>query len=101
TYDGSKWPMKNFFELKNARRVIVEANLFQNYHGVAIVITPRNQDGGAPWSTVEDVTVRNNWLRQVAAFMIIAGFDEDHPSQPTRRITFEHNVADSLYNTGE
>jgi len=101
TYDGSRWSMKNLFELKNARRVLIEGNLFENYAGLAILITPRNQSGTAPWSTVEDVTIRYNWIRQVHSALNISGYDEYHPSQPTKRITVEHNVAERLYDSGE
>ena len=100
TYDGSRWTMKLLLELKNARRVLVEANVFENYDGFAIVITPRNQSGTAPWSTVTDVTIRHNWIRRVSSIINISGYDEYHPSRPTERITVEHNVAESLYDAG-
>jgi hypothetical protein len=99
-YDSSRWTMKNLLELKNARRVLVEANVFEDYDGFAIVITPRNQSGTAPWSTVTDVTIRYNWIRRVSSVLNISGYDEYHPSRPTERITVEHNVAESLYDAG-
>ena len=51
------WTVKNLFELKNARRVLVEGNLFEHnwahaQSGFAVLFTPRNQDGRAPWSVV-------------------------------------------------
>ena len=99
--DGSHWTAKNLFELKNARRVLIEGNLFEQYWGTAIVITPRNQNGRAPWSTVEDVVIRRNWLRQVWAVLLISGFDEYHPSRPTARIAFEDNLATDLLESGD
>jgi hypothetical protein len=99
-YDGSRWTMKNLLELKNARRVLVEANVFEDYDGFAIVITPRNQSGTAPWSTVEDVTIRHNWIRRVSSVLNISGYDEYHSSRPTDRITVEDNIAESLSNIG-
>ncbi len=65
SYDGSTWQIKNLFELKNARRVLVTDNLFENnwvsaQTGRAILFTVKDQDGFATWSTIEDVTfVRN------------------------------------------
>ena len=64
TYEGTPWAVKNLFELKNARRVLVEGNLLEHnwphaQNGFAILFTPRNQDGRAPWSVVEDVTFSN------------------------------------------
>src|SRR5580765_346552 len=64
-YAGTAWTVKNILELKNARRVLVEGNLFEytwphSQGGFAILLTVRNQDGRAPWSVVEDVTFVSN-----------------------------------------
>ena len=88
-FEGTEWAVKNLFELKNARRVLVDGNLFEyNWphaqNGFAILFTVRNQDGGAPWSVVEDVTFANNVVRHVAAGINVLGRDDIHPSQPTR-----------------
>jgi hypothetical protein len=58
SFAGTPWSTKNLFELKNARRVLVSGNLFeQNWvssqSGFAILFTVRNQDGRSPWSAVE------------------------------------------------
>lgn len=91
------WTVKNLFELKNARRVLVEANLMEYSWkdaqvGYAILLTPRNQDGRAPWATVEDVTIRHNIIRHAGGGMQIIGADTNHPSGPTRRVTVENNL---------
>lgn len=91
------WTVKNLFELKNARRVLVEGNLMeyswrQAQVGYAILLTPRNQDGGAPWSTVEDVTIRRNIVRHAGGGMQILGRDGNHPSGQTQRIRIEDNL---------
>ena len=72
--------MKNIFELKNARRVRVEYNLFENnwqaaQPGYAILFTPRNQDGGCPWCVVETVQFSHNIIRNVTAGVNILGYD--------------------------
>jgi hypothetical protein len=97
SYEGTAWAVKNLFELKNARRVLVDGNLFEyNWphaqNGFALLFTPRNQDGGAPWSVVEDVTFANNVVRHVAAGVNILGRDDIHSSQQTRRIAFHNNL---------
>jgi hypothetical protein len=89
--------VKNLFELKNARRVLVDGNLFEyNWphmqNGFAILFTPRNQDGRSPWSVVEDVTFVNNLVRHVAAGINILGHDDIQSSQPTRRIAIRNNL---------
>ena len=97
SFEGTEWAVKNLFELKNARRVLVDGNLLEyNWphaqNGFAILFTVRNQDGGAPWSVVEDVTFSNNVVRHVAAGINILGRDDNHPSEQTRRIAIRNNV---------
>ncbi len=96
-YAGTAWSVKNLFELKNARRVLVEGNLFEHnwphaQNGFAILFTPRNQDGRAPWSVVEDVVFRRNVVRRVAAGFNILGRDDIHESGQTRRIAIHDNL---------
>lgn len=96
-YQGTPWTIKNLLELKNARRVRIEGNLFQ-YHwpqaqnGFAILFTVRNQESGAPWSVVEDVSFVNNTVRHVAAGINILGKDDLAASRQTRRILIRNNV---------
>lgn len=92
-----RWTVKNLFELKNARRVLVEGNLMEYSWrdaqvGYALLLTPRNQDGGAPWATVEDVTIRNNIIRHAGGGMQIIGNDTNRPSGPTRRVVVDNNL---------
>jgi hypothetical protein len=82
TWDGLSSNQKNHWELKNAKRVLLEQCILENvWHAgqhASIVITARNQENGAPWSTVEDVLIRHNIIRDAV-----------------NRITFEHNL---MYN---
>lgn len=96
-YAGKPWTVKNLFELKNARRVLVDGNLFEHnwphaQDGFAILFTVRNQQGSAPWSVVEDVIFRNNVVRNVGSGVNILGHDNIHPSRRTRRILIENNL---------
>lgn len=98
---GQGWTVKNLFELKNARRALVEGNLMEyswqhGQAGYAIVLTPRNQDGGAPWATVEAVTFRHNIIRHAGGGMQIIGADTNHPSGPTRGIHIVDNVFEDI-----
>jgi cellulose synthase/poly-beta-1,6-N-acetylglucosamine synthase-like glycosyltransferase len=97
SFEGTEWSVKNLFELKNARRVLVDGNLLEyNWphaqNGFSILFTVRNQDGGAPWSVVEDVTFSNNLVRHVAAGINVLGRDDNHPSRQTRRLAIRNNV---------
>ncbi len=93
----SRWQIKNLFELKNARRVTVEYNLFENnwvaaQPGYAILFTPRNQDGKCPWCVVEAVTFAHNVVRNSSAGLSISGYDSPNPSGQTNAIRVEDNL---------
>jgi hypothetical protein len=97
----TSWAVKNLFELKNARRVLIEGNVFENnwldaQKGFAIVFTPRNQDGDAPWSMVRDVTFTGNIVRHTSSAVNILGTDDIHPSQQTKRILIRDNVFEDV-----
>lgn len=93
SFAGARWTVKNLFELKNAQRVIVEGNLLENnWGGAAVVLTPRNQDGTAPWSIVQDVLFRNNIVKNSGSGFSLQTSDELRPSQPTKRIAVVNNL---------
>ncbi len=97
SYAGLHWSVKNILELKNAQRVLIEGNLFENnwadaQNGFSILFTVRNQDGTAPWSVVQDVTFRKNILRNIASAVNVLGIDNLHPSQRTSRILIKDNL---------
>jgi hypothetical protein len=92
-----KWEVKNAFELKSARRVLIEGNVFEHVWrdgqpGFAVLFTVRNQDGKAPWSVIEDVTFRYNIIRHAGGAINMTGYDNNHPSAQTRRIRIAHNL---------
>jgi len=68
TWKG-KWTVKNLFELKNARRVLIENNVFENnwadaQQGMAIVIkSAQDACGTCTWEGTTDVTFRYNIVR--------------------------------------
>jgi hypothetical protein len=78
---GDPLIVKNNFELKNARRVLFEANLLENswggfsQTGFSILLTPKNQNDHCPKCAVTDVTVRYNLVRNVASGVQIANVD--------------------------
>ena len=94
---GTLWSVKNLFELKNARNVIIEGNLFENnwveaQSGFAIQLTVRNQDGGANWSVIEDVIFADNIVRHAAGGMNLLGRDYNYPSQQMQRVSIVGNL---------
>lgn len=94
---SQKWVVKNALELKNAQRVLIEGNVFENVwvsgqSGFAILFTPANQDGHAPWVVVQDVTFRYNIVRHAGGGVNITGADFLGGTEATQRIQIANNV---------
>ena len=97
SYEGTNWVVKNLFELKNARNVVLDGNVLENnwaddQNGFAIVITPRNQDGAAPWSTVENVEITNNVVARSTSAVNVLGWDNNARSQRATNILIKDNL---------
>jgi hypothetical protein len=97
SYVGIHYSVKNLLELKNARRVTIDGNSFQYawadaQSGEVALFTVRNQNGGAPWSTVESVRFTNNLARHVGGGISIMGHDNNYPSQLAHDFTIENNL---------
>jgi len=94
--------IKGTFELKNAKRVVAEGNVIDTGIRVtAFVITVRNQNGGAPWSTIEDVQIVNNIVRHASTGVNILGSDDVHPSQQAKGISIVNNLFLDLVSPGD
>ena len=100
TYAGKHWTVKNLLELKNARNVVIDGNVFENnwtdaQDGKAILFTVRNQECTAPWSTVENITFSNNTVKGVEGALnflgadneVTASFGKCHPASSSGRGT--------------
>lgn len=104
SYGGHRWSVKNLFELKSARRVTIDRNIFENnwvdaQAGPAILFTVRNQDGTAPWSTIEDVTFTNNIVKNSPAALNLLGKDNLKPSQRARGLKISNNLFTNISGT--
>ena len=100
---GTVWVVKNNFELKNAQRVTVDGNVMENtwaagQYGYAVVLTPRNSENRAPWSTVKDVTISDNIIRHAAGVFNISNHDDVYPSGPTTNVVVRNNLFDDIDN---
>ena len=98
---GHKWPVKNLLELKNAQRVTLDANVFEHVwfaaqNGYALVFTPRNQEGTAPWSVVRDITIVNNIVRHASQGISILGQDDVNQSQRSVNFRIANNLFDDI-----
>lgn len=96
TWRSQNWQVKNLLELKNAQRVVVDGNVFENnwlaaQAGYAIVLKSVNQDGNAPWSVVQDVQFTNNVITRVAS-AINLGRETRYPAVEANNITISNNL---------
>jgi hypothetical protein len=104
TAGADTWQVKNLLELKNARHVTVEYNVFKNnwanaQTGYAILFTPRNQDGACTWCVVEDVTFQYNEVRNVAGGINLLGYDSPNTSAQTNNVRIRHNLFHDITTT--
>lgn len=94
---GTSLDVKNLLEFKAAQRVLVSGNTFvnnplQSQNGFALLVTPRNQDGSAPWSVTSDIAFSQNILMNVGSGITILGTDDEGQSLETKRILISNNI---------
>jgi hypothetical protein len=94
----TSWTVKNLFELKNARRVLVRRNVMEynwsgGQTGYAVVLTPRNSSGLTPWVVIEDVEFSSNVIRSVGSGFNILGHDDTAQSGQLARLLIRNNLA--------
>jgi hypothetical protein len=92
------WTVKNILEFKNAQRVLVEGNVFENNWldaqvGFALVLKSDNQSGGAPWSVTRNVTLRYNKLLNSPGGVDIMATG-NNIREPANRILITDNLFD-------
>jgi hypothetical protein len=97
TYAGKHWTVKNSLELKNARNVIIDGNVFENcwtdgQTGIPILFTVRNQEGTAPWSILENVVFTNNIVKGAEGGLNLLGSDNERPSQRSSGVMIANNL---------
>jgi hypothetical protein len=98
TYAGTNWAVKNLLEFKSVRRVLIDGNIFENCWpngqiGTAIMITPRNAGGTAPYSGTEDITITNNIIKHATHGVSVSGEDNHVPGTfHTARVLIKNNL---------
>lgn len=97
SFAGIHWTVKNLFELKNARNVIIDGNVFENnwtdaQAGRAILFTVRNEQSTAPWSTIENVQFTNNIVKNSPAALNMLGSDAPKPSKRGTGLRIANNL---------
>ncbi len=103
-YTGDPFVVKNNFELKNAQRVLFEANLLEDcwggftQRGFSIVLLPSNQGRHCPQCRVTDITIRDNLIRHVGGALDIAnvGTGKNAPSADGERYSIHDLLVDDI-----
>ncbi|MBC8088322.1 MAG: right-handed parallel beta-helix repeat-containing protein [Phycisphaerae bacterium] len=101
TWANNKWSIKATFELKHAQRVLFEGNVLENHWisaqvGYAILFQTVSQNNRAPWTVIQDVTVRNNLIRNATSGVNVLSRFNNVPILGTRRVLFQGNVFDDV-----
>jgi hypothetical protein len=94
---STQYVIKNLLEFKSAQRVLVAGNVFQNnpaaaQQGFGLLLTPRNQQQTAPWSTTTDIAVTGNAFINLGSGINILGTDNLETSGKTARVSIINNV---------
>ncbi|MEJ7711494.1 MAG: hypothetical protein WKF84_16915 [Pyrinomonadaceae bacterium] len=94
------WTVKNLFELKFARRVVVDGNLFEHnwedaQTGIAILLKVSNP-GQSPWVATEDIEFTNNVVRHAGGGISILGHDYRNASEGVRRLRIANNLFEDI-----
>src|SRR6201988_406003 len=97
SYAGKHWTVKNSLELKNAKNVVIDGNIFENcwtdgQTGIPILFTVRNQEGSAPFSIIENVTFTNNIVKGAEGGINLLGSDNEKPSQKSSGLMIANNL---------
>lgn len=103
-YAGKHWTVKNLFELKTGKRVLLDGNILENcwadlpigQSGYAILLTVRAENGAAPQADVSDITITNNVIRHAGAGISLSGHDSPTPSLQSKRIRIANNLFDDI-----
>jgi hypothetical protein len=102
-YAGMHWTVKNLLEFKIAQRVLITGNILENnwpdaQTGFAFLVTPRTEDGTAPWVYVQDITFTYNVLRHTASGVNISGQDSGDPQKLVRgrRILIQNSLFEDV-----
>jgi hypothetical protein len=97
SYAGIPWSVKNQFEIKSARRVLMDGNILQNNwvkSQVGFAILFNCVDDSGPWSRIEDITLSNNIIRHSASGFNIKGREPGFCQ--ASRILLKNNLFDDI-----
>ena len=95
------WTVKNLFETKHVRRMLVEGNVFENnwadaQAGFAFVLKSENQNGDTPWTQSTDITIRYNRIRNTGNVFNLAANPSGLPAISAGRMVITDNLIENV-----
>jgi hypothetical protein len=104
SWKGTKWAVKTLLELKYAKDVHIEGNVFDrtwvqsDQHGYAIVFTVKSQQKTSTFVKIKDVTFINNIVRDAGAGLQILGRDRtsDRDLGEVSNVLIRNNLFDAI-----
>jgi len=103
SYAGIHWSVKNLLEIKMGRNVVIDGNVLENSWGdaqigYAVLFTVRNQDGKAPWATIENVSFTNNIVKNSEQGFQLLGKDSPNVSEHASGLQITNNLFTGISN---
>lgn len=97
SYAGIEWSVKNLFETKSVRRIILDGNVFENSWlqsqiGFAILLKSANQEGTCSWCVTELLTFTNNIIRNADHGIAILGHEPFGTALDTNHLNISNNL---------
>jgi hypothetical protein len=96
-WQAAGWQCKNVLEFKAARGAkVTNCDLSYAWSGYSqdgylLVLTPRNQDGSAPFTNVDSIDIEGCSFHEGAAWCQMLGSDYTNPSGPLTNVTLTAN----------
>ena len=96
SYAGKLYLIKNHLEFKNADRVLVDGNIFENTwsQGQGSSLVLNGVDG--PTSVIENITYTNNIVRTAPAAVTITANAHGNQLRSTNSILLKNNVFEDI-----
>ena len=103
SYAGIHWGVKNLLEIKMGRNLVIDGNVMENSWGdaqigYAVLFTVRNQDGKAPWATIENVQFTNNTVKNAEQGLQLLGSDYTNQSGRGNGLVIANNLFTGIAN---
>ena len=100
SWGNGKWEVKATFEVKHGKRILFEGNVLENHWidaqvGFAILLQTVSQYGVAPWTTIQDVLIQDNIIKNSMSGVNLlsrVAYTGPMPTDGTARVAIVNNL---------